>query len=109
MFSGDGRERSRKQPFCLVSAEPFAEFREDYQLPDAIKIQMLRNCGNSSHELADPRERSLNLACLEMYGGQAQKPLASADDEPSASHMFYRQRQNRRKTLRPNNAKELTA
>ncbi len=50
--SADNRERLRKQALRAIPAQPFAERREDYQLPGAIEVQLLRNCGNSSHELA---------------------------------------------------------
>ena len=38
--SADNRERLRKQAFRAISIQPFAERREDYQLPGAIKVQM---------------------------------------------------------------------
>ena len=81
--SADNRERLRKQTLRAIPAQPFAERREDYQLPGAIKVQLLRNCGNSFHELADAHERRLYLPRLEMRGREAQESFPSADDEPS--------------------------
>ena len=48
-----------------------------------VKVQLLRNCGNSFHELADAHERRLYLPRLEMRGREAQQSFPSADDEPS--------------------------
>ena len=79
--SADKRERLRKQTFRAIPAQPFAERREDDQLPGAIEVQLLRNCGNSSHERADTHERRLSLPRLEMRGREAQESFPSADDE----------------------------
>ena len=75
--------RLRKQALRAIPAQPFPERREDYQLPGAIKVQLLRNCGNSFHERADAHERRLYLPRLEMRGREAQESFPSADDEPS--------------------------
>ena len=69
--------RLRKQAFRAIPAQPFAERREDDQLPGAIEVQLLRNCGNSFHERADAHERRLYLPRLEMRGREAQESLAN--------------------------------
>ena len=82
--------RLRKQALRAIPARPFAERREDDQLPGAIEVQLLRNCGNSFHERADAHERRLYLPRLEMRGREAQESFPSADDEPSHDAHVHR-------------------
>ena len=83
--SADKRERFRKQAFRAIPAQPFAERREDCQLPGAIKVQLLRNCGNSFHERADAHERRLYLPRL----GPAR---ARSSDDPHKSEQRRKRR-----------------
>lgn len=76
-----------------MPAQPFAERREDCQLSGAIEVQLLLNCGNSFHELADAHERRQYLPRLEMRGRETQESFASADDELSYdAHVHWTRR-----------------
>ena len=61
---------------------------ETFGIDDNIRTtvalaRLLRNCGNSFHELADAHERRPYFPRLEMRGREAQESFPSADDEPS--------------------------
>ena len=58
--SADNRERLRKQAFRAIPAQPFAERREDCQLPGAIEVQMFTPFEQS----ADERQRNKNFIPL---------------------------------------------
>ena len=71
---------------------------ETFGIDDNIRTtvalaRLLRNCGNSFHELADAHERRPYFPRLEMRGREAQESFPSADDEPSYdAHVHWTRR-----------------
>ena len=81
--SADNRERSRKQASRAIPAQPFAERREDYRLPGAIEVQLLRNCRRHPSRVARATHPTRDRPSADL---SARRTLSSQTIGPSPSN-----------------------